>query len=225
MYPDYGKHLWEKGVRGKVRIVGAVVSSISTAPNKRTKLSFDMLTDRGVFRGDLNTRQSKRSLLNFLQYGKLLVIDATLSTRQAVDGGGLEYDGLTGAMVEVSDGQPWSDRTYKTFEAKSIVFDERGYPGDDNLALPAWFTSRMMSDSWFFGLLMQNRTILCIECIDRVWLAADDSLWLDVTMLDSPPPGADSLPKGIPVICAPTERNKATIAAAHVVAAFEMADT
>src|SRR4051812_38591088 len=122
MYPDYGQYLWDTGARGKVRIVGAVVSSISTAPNKRTNLTFDIATDDGFFQGKLNTHQKKGVLLNFLRYGKLLVIEASLSSRTAATVDGQEYDGLTGALVEVSGAGWGSDRVHKTFEAKSMGF-------------------------------------------------------------------------------------------------------
>ncbi len=88
--------------------------------------------------------------------------------------------------------------------------------------LPCWMTARMMSDQWVFGLMLSTGVMLLIDCIDKVSQAADGSIWLDVTLrkgkldhLDLPGVQFDS----------PTTRTEATVNAAHVVAAFELADT
>lgn len=82
--------------------------------------------------------------------------------------------------------------------------------------LPGWFTDRMMTDSWSFGLMMSNGMTIGIQDIQKVWQAADGSVWLDVTLLSGEYDG---------VWTAPTTRTTASINASHIVAAFELADT
>jgi hypothetical protein len=89
--------------------------------------------------------------------------------------------------------------------------------------LPSWFIIRMMSDSWYFGLLTVNNTIIGIQCIDGVSQAADGSIWMDVTLLDTNLLRTDVLQQDI--IIAPTSRTRASINASHIVAAFELEDT
>ncbi len=93
--------------------------------------------------------------------------------------------------------------------------------GDDPVAegsplMPGWFTERMMTDSWSFGLMMSNGTTIGIQDIWKVWQAADGTLWLDVTLLSGDYEN---------VWVAPTSRTSASINASHVMAAFELADT
>ncbi len=89
--------------------------------------------------------------------------------------------------------------------------------------LPAWFVGRMMDDEWSFGLLLSCGVVLAISNIRRMHQAADGTVWLDVWMLDRLPTWAENLP--MKTIVAPTERLIASINAAHVVWAFELADT
>lgn len=88
--------------------------------------------------------------------------------------------------------------------------------------LPAWFTSRMMYDVRAFGLLTINGTVIGIQCIDSISQASDQSIWIDVTLLDT---NYHSPIRGIPFIVAPTSRLTASINVNHIVAAFELADT
>lgn len=82
--------------------------------------------------------------------------------------------------------------------------------------LPAWFCARMMADCWFFALHLTTGRVVEIECIDSVTRGADGTVWLDVTMRRDGSPGT---------FVAPTTRTKASINAAHVVMAYELADT
>ena len=90
--------------------------------------------------------------------------------------------------------------------------------------LPGWFTSRMMTDNWTFGLLIDTGITIVIERIDHIYQAADGQLWLDVTLSDThmytPMPEST-------VLKAPTRRREASVAVCfwHIVAAFELADT
>ncbi|MBI4780326.1 MAG: hypothetical protein HY785_03280 [Oscillatoriophycideae cyanobacterium NC_groundwater_1537_Pr4_S-0.65um_50_18] len=89
--------------------------------------------------------------------------------------------------------------------------------------LPGWFIVRMMSDSWYFGLLTTNNKILGIQCIDEVYQAADGSIWMDVTLLDTNLLRRDTILQE--VIIAPTSRTRASINVNHIIAAFELEDT
>ncbi|MBD3882922.1 hypothetical protein IFO70_14225 [Phormidium tenue FACHB-886] len=89
--------------------------------------------------------------------------------------------------------------------------------------LPSWFVTRMMSDSWYFGLLTVSNTIIGIQCIDDVQQAADGTIWLDVTLLDTNLLRTDVLQQD--VLIAPTSRTRASINVNQIVAAFELEDT
>lgn len=84
--------------------------------------------------------------------------------------------------------------------------------------LPGWLTERMMSDTWSFGLMMSTGITIAIERIDYVWLAADNSIWLDVTLMSSMPDQPNTW-------TAPCSRTTASINTNHVMAAFELTDT
>lgn len=84
--------------------------------------------------------------------------------------------------------------------------------------LPAWFTLRMMMDNWYFGLLLMTGEVLAIACIDAVRESKYGTVWIDVEMLDSKPFIGDKHP--FQLFTAPTLRTKASVNAAHVVAAF-----
>jgi hypothetical protein len=88
--------------------------------------------------------------------------------------------------------------------------------------LPAWFIERMMTDHWRFGLVLATGGVLEVERIEAVHQAADDSIWLDVRLQES---SFTSEVSGMPTLLAPSSRTTASVNAAHVVAAFELADT
>jgi hypothetical protein len=90
--------------------------------------------------------------------------------------------------------------------------------------LPGWFVPRMMTDEWYFGLLLVTGHVLCISSINDV-KSGVDGVRLDVNMLDA---GAKDfqprLPDNMIAVTAPTSRTNATIRADKIVAAFELAD-
>jgi hypothetical protein len=87
--------------------------------------------------------------------------------------------------------------------------------------LPAWFVPRMMDDEWTFGLLLVTGHVLVIHHIDAVHEAANRTIWLDVRMCTVV--GGPIAP--LNYLFAPTERTMASVNAAHVVAAFELASS
>jgi hypothetical protein len=94
------------------------------------------------------------------------------------------------------------------------------------LILPSWFTQRMMEDSWQFGLMLSNGTTIAISGIKSLHLDASGGIWIDVYMLDYSVDDLYVRTKELFYIwTSPTSRVEATINAAHVIAAFEIADT
>jgi hypothetical protein len=92
----------------------------------------------------------------------------------------------------------------------------------DTSLLPAWFTERMASDQWSFALLASNGFTICIEAITNIVQAADGSIWIDVVLLKD----GDCWTKGIErKLVSPTARNRASVNTAHIVAAYEIADS
>jgi hypothetical protein len=89
--------------------------------------------------------------------------------------------------------------------------------------LPAWFTGRMMSDCWGFGLMLKNGTVIAIECIDKVVQAKDGSLWLDVQLLDHT--GNSDLDDDNIFTAPHSDRPSASINASEVVFAFEICES
>lgn len=97
-------------------------------------------------------------------------------------------------------------------------------PGED--LLPAWFSARMSSDNWSFGLLLSNGWVMAINTITRFSQAADGTIWIDVEMAEERLGFWDgNLPKDTVIFRSPTTRTTASLNAAHVIAAFELADT
>lgn len=90
-----------------------------------------------------------------------------------------------------------------------------------NVLLPAWFTKRMMTDCWHFGLMMTSGAIIGVESLDAVHVDCSGNLWFDVTLL-----GSNSTAYQVQnIFTAPTSRTMASINANHVMAVFELADT
>jgi Mlc titration factor MtfA (ptsG expression regulator) len=79
--------------------------------------------------------------------------------------------------------------------------------GERTRGLP-YFVKRMSTDHWHFMLELSNGKQMEISHLCTVSEMPDGSIWLDVLVTD-----------------APCSRNWASINAAHVVAAYEIADT
>ena len=90
--------------------------------------------------------------------------------------------------------------------------------------LPAWFTERMMTDDWKFGLLTTTGAVITIDSITEVHQAANGELWIDVRLSDTLSEAYKGM-ETFPPFVSPTSRPTASIAVRHIVAAFELADT
>lgn len=83
--------------------------------------------------------------------------------------------------------------------------------------LPAWYTGRMMSDLWQFGLLTVDSGVIAIRQIKSI---SDDGKWMDVELLTK-----DEVPKGInehfvTAIC--DDRRSASIQIDKIILAYEL---
>jgi hypothetical protein len=90
--------------------------------------------------------------------------------------------------------------------------------------LPAWFTTRMMTDTWTFGLLLVTGQTLVISTIHAIHQDAAGDLWLDVELATNWPGERD----GFTFLAAPVtqeQRLRATVSARNVVAAFDLEDS
>jgi hypothetical protein len=109
----------------------------------------------------------------------------------------------------------------KYFSRAPLVTEQEAWLAEAQRLLPAWFTARMMTDSWSFGLLLDTGDTLWIERIDRVRQGANGMIWIDVTMLRNSP--RDEGRYG--GLFAPTSRLSASVNASKIVLALELADT
>lgn len=85
-----------------------------------------------------------------------------------------------------------------------------------------WFVSRMMQDTWVFGLLVAANWVIVVERINRI-RKLGGIVWLDVEM--SPRNELIAPPPGLKLMFSPTSRTNTSVRADAVIAAFELADT
>lgn len=110
-----------------------------------------------------------------------------------------------------------------------IVATEENPFADLTADLPAWFTERMMTDCWMFGLLTTSGDIIMIESMTKIVHAADGSLWADVKFHEESGSHGWAEPwekMGYRVLKHPLhDRRDGTIRMDSIVCAFEMANT
>lgn len=83
--------------------------------------------------------------------------------------------------------------------------------------LPTWYTGRMMSDYWQFGLVTRNGSVIAISSIQAL---SDDGKWIDVNLLTS-----DEVPDmdGCTFITAVSDdRRSASVQISNIVMAYEL---
>ena len=89
-----------------------------------------------------------------------------------------------------------------------------------------WFLSRMTEDTWSFGIMLVTGQVLAIQTIYAVRRAQNGSAWIDAQLMPHDDFWIESARKnGYRVVGAPTSREHVSINIAHIVAAFELADT
>jgi hypothetical protein len=85
--------------------------------------------------------------------------------------------------------------------------------------LPAWYTSRMMSDQWCFGLWVVSGQMIAITSIKSL---SDNGEWMDVELAeasDLPKPYTDNADV---IVAVAADRTKASIKIANIVAATDL---
>lgn len=85
--------------------------------------------------------------------------------------------------------------------------------------LPAWYTTRMMTDHWLFGLLTTDGRTLAITKIKAV---SDDGVWMDVELATRDDFGEHGEQLGTVVYAVAADRIDASIRIASIVAAVEL---
>jgi len=88
--------------------------------------------------------------------------------------------------------------------------------------LPAWYTTRMMTDHWLFGLVTADNRVLVITSITSV---SDDGKWMDVRLAlkgEWTMPDEDDSKY---VFAKYKDRLEASVQIAHIIAAYELASS
>ncbi len=83
--------------------------------------------------------------------------------------------------------------------------------------VPAWYTKRMMEDTWYFGLQTIDGHVIAVQKINSI---SDDGKWMDVELLME-----DEAPKlsGRKLITAVADdRRTASIKISNIVAAYDI---
>lgn len=103
-------------------------------------------------------------------------------------------------------------------------FDELSYLKEKGGPLiNAWFADRMMTDVWFFGLLLKDGTKLAIDSVHKITRDAAGDIWIDVRMIQQEDLKDTRFSgyRGSPT----RERTLASIRADAIILAWEIADT
>ena len=107
-----------------------------------------------------------------------------------------------------------SNEQWKKIKSKIGMLSNAGKVAE---ILPAWYTSRMMQDQWYFGLVTTDGRTIAIGTISAI---SDDGKWMDVELLT-----ADEVPnsKDTKFITAVSDdRRSASIQIEKIVMAYEI---
>ena len=88
--------------------------------------------------------------------------------------------------------------------------------------LPGWFSERMTTDHWLFGLMVSTGQIIVITHIEKIYQAQNGSVWIDVELARF---SDYAITPDDNWYFAPTTRVSATINANHIVAAFDLMES
>lgn len=108
-----------------------------------------------------------------------------------------------------------SNEQWKKVKAKIGMLSDAGKAVE---ILPAWYTSRMMQDQWYFGLVTTDGYTIAIGRISAI---SDNGKWMDVELLTS-----DEVPNDIDtkfMTAVADDRRSASIQIEKVVMAYEIA--
>ena len=107
-----------------------------------------------------------------------------------------------------------SNEQWKKVKSKIGMLSDSGKAAE---ILPAWYTSRMMQDQWYFGLVTTDGHTIAIGRISAI---SDDGKWMDVELLTSDEVPNDRNTKFITAVA--DDRRSASIQIEKIVMAYEI---
>ena len=107
-----------------------------------------------------------------------------------------------------------SNEQWKKVKSKIGMLSDSGKAAE---ILPAWYTSRMMQDQWYFGLVTTDGHTIAIGRISAI---SDDGKWMDVELLTSDEVPNDRNTKFITAVA--EDRRSASIQIEKIVMAYEI---
>ncbi|NOT40459.1 MAG: hypothetical protein HOP13_08205 [Alphaproteobacteria bacterium] len=121
--------------------------------------------------------------------------------------------GLTGIASAFFSWKEWQ----KTNRKIAMLTDS----GGASEVLPAWYTSRMMTDHWLFGLVTTGGQIVVINRIKSV---SDNSEWMDVELATKDESSSAAI-YGPVVHAVADDRRVASLQIRNIVAALDLASS
>ena len=107
-----------------------------------------------------------------------------------------------------------SNEQWKKVKSKIGMLSNAGKAAE---ILPAWYTSRMMQDQWYFGLVTTDGHTIAIGRISAI---SDNGKWMDVELLTSDEVPDDRNTKFITAVA--EDRRSASIQIEKIVMAYEI---
>ena len=107
-----------------------------------------------------------------------------------------------------------SNEQWKKVKSKIGMLSNAGKAAE---ILPAWYTSRMMQDQWYFGLVTTDGHTIAIGRISAI---SDNGKWMDVELLTSDEVPVDRNTKFITAVA--EDRRSASIQIEKIVMAYEI---
>lgn len=110
----------------------------------------------------------------------------------------------------------YTHKQWKKINTKIAMIADSGKVAE---ILPAWYTQRMMDDSWLFGLYTRDGRVVLITSIAAV---SDDGAWLDVELAD--PDTGKELKTKFPdcIFSIDEQRTKASVRVDSIVTAVDL---
>jgi hypothetical protein len=110
----------------------------------------------------------------------------------------------------------YTHKQWEKINAKIGMIEESGKATE---ILPAWYTRRMMDDTWLFGLYTRDGRVILIESIAAV---SDDGAWLDVDLAS--PCAADRFKERFEkcVFAVDSDRTRASVRVDAIVSAVDL---
>lgn len=107
-----------------------------------------------------------------------------------------------------------SNEQWKKVKAKIGMLTDAGKAIE---VLPAWYTGRMMTDQWYFGLVTTDGHTIAIGNITAV---SDDGKWMDVELLTADEVPDNDAAKFITAVA--DDRRSASIQIEKIIMAYEI---